>query len=203
MLDLKKVAVTGGLSSGKTAVCTLFGQCNAYVVNADEIVHQLLTLQSPIGKQVLALLGRSVVKNGELDRALIAKKVFKNPLLLKKLEEYLYPTVFEIIERHYQSAKHLNSPLFIVEIPKLFEAKRESWFDVVITVTADDEISLQRYLSKGGTVDEYQKRMANQMTVKEKIARSNYIIENNGDLNQLKAAVTKLFHALNRRGVAP
>lgn len=202
MLDLKKVAVTGGLSSGKTAVCNLFGQCNAYVVDADEIVHQLLTLQAPIGKQVLALLGRSVVKNGALDRALIAKKVFKDPLLLKKLEEYLYPAVFESIERHYQEAKHLNSPLFIVEIPKLFEAKKESWFDVVIMVTAEDEISLQRYVSKGGTIDEYQKRMANQMAVKEKVARSNYIIENNGDLNELKIAVTKLFHALTRRGVA-
>lgn len=203
MLDLKKVAVTGGLSSGKTAVCNFFEQFDAYVVNADKIVHQLLTLQTPIGKQVLALLGRSVVKNGELERSRIAKKVFKDPLLLKKLEDILYPAVFESIERHYQEAKQINSPLFIVEIPKLFEAKKEKWFDVVITVTADEEITLQRYVSKGGTKDEYQKRMTNQMGVKEKIARSNYVIENNGDLNLLKLTVTKLFHALTRRGVAP
>lgn len=203
MLDLKKVAVTGGLSAGKTAVCKLFAQFNAYVVNADEIVHRLLTLQTPLGKQILALLGKHVVKNGELDRALIAKKVFKDPLLLKKLEKNLYPAVFESIERHYQEAKQINSPLFIVEIPKLFEAKKEGWFDVVITVAAAEEVRLQRYISKGGTKDEYQKRMANQMAVNEKISRSNYVIENNGDLNELMSSVTKLFHALTRRGVAP
>jgi len=201
MLKLKKVAVTGGLSSGKTAVCHFFGQLNAYVVNADTVVHELLALTSPLGKQVVALLGKEIVKNEALDRTLIAQKVFKDPELLKKLEACLYPSVVKEIERHYREAKHLNSPLFVVEIPKLFEAEMENWFDVVITVVAEEPICIARYEKMGGTKDEYHKRMSNQMPVEEKIARSNYIIENNGDLGQLKSSVTKLFHAL--RGVAP
>lgn len=200
MLKCRKVAVTGGLSSGKTAICNLFGQLNAYVINADDIVHQLLSLKTPIGQQVVALLGPSIVKNGMLDRKLIAKKVFKDPLLLKKLEESLYPTVFERIERHYREACHLNSPLFVVEIPKLYEAKRESWFDAVIAVSADEEICMERFESKGGSKEEYRQRMKNQMPVKEKIVRSNYMIENNGNLDDLKVSVAQLFHVLTRRG---
>lgn len=208
MLKCKKVAVTGGLSSGKTAVCHLFGQLNAYVVNADKVVHELLSLQTPIGNRVVALLGSVVVKNGALDskvldRNLIAQKVFKDPLLLKKLEAVLYPAVFERIEQHYQEALHLKSPLFIAEIPKLFEAKMESWFDVVITVAAEEDVCMERFESKGGTKDEYRQRMNNQMPIKEKIERSHYVIENNGDLSLLKSSVTNLFHVLTQEEFHP
>lgn len=201
MLELKKVAVTGGLSSGKTAVCHLFGQLNAYVVNTDAIVHELLAQHSPIRQQVVALLGKDIVKNGALERAWIAEKVFNNPELLKQLEECLYPAIIERTERHYQEAKHVNSPLFIVEVPKLFESDMESWFDVIVTVDTEESVAIERFENRGGTKDEYQKRMAHQMPVKEKVARSHYIIENNGDLKSLKSAVTQLFHVL--RGVAP
>lgn len=196
MLNLKKVAVTGGLSSGKTAVCNFFKQLNAYVVNADELVHQLLSPESPAGQQVVSLLGT-------LDRQKIASLVFNDPALLKKLEECLYPAVFEKIERHYQEAKHLNPPLFVVEIPKLFEAGMENWFDAVVTVSTDEKLSLERFLKKGGTKQEYERRMANQMPSSEKMKLSTHIIENNGDLKQLKDAATKLYHVLTQQELHP
>lgn len=198
MLNCKKVAVTGGLSSGKSAVCNFFRNLNAYVVSADEIVHQLLSLDTPTGQQVAAIFGPGVIKNNELDRQAIASIVFKDPTLLKKLEECVYPAVTKIIERHYQEAKHLNPPLFLVEIPKLFEAGMEEWFDVVITVSTDESLCRERFEARGGTDQEYARRMANQMPLEEKIKRSNYIIENNKGLDELKTSVAKLFYVLTQ-----
>lgn len=203
MLNLSKVAVTGGLASGKTTVCNFFKELNAYVVNADELVHQLLSQDASIGQQVVSLLGEEIVKEGELDRKQIAEKVFSDPLLLKKLEECLYPSLFEQIKRHYQEAKQLNSPLFVVEIPKLFESGMNHWFDAIITVSTDEPISLERFGKKGGTKNEYIRRMAAQMPLVEKIKLSTYVIENNGDLDTLKSSVIKLFRVLTRTGVAP
>ncbi len=196
MLNLKKVAVTGGLSSGKSAVCNFFRNLNAYVVSADEIVHKLLSLDDPVKEQVLVLFGT-------LDRQAIADKAFKDPSLLKKLEECIYPAVTKTIERLYQEAKNLNPPLFVVEIPKLFEAGMEKWFDVVITVSTNEALSLKRFEARGGTDLEYARRMANQMPIKEKIMRSNYIIENNEGLDELKSSVTKLFYVLTQEELHP
>lgn len=203
MLNLKKVAVTGGLSSGKSAVCNFFRKLNAYVISADEIVHQLLSLETKTGQQVAAIFGPSVIKNEKLDRQAIADVVFKDPALLKKLEECIYPAVTKIIERQYQEAKHLNPPLFLVEIPKLFEAGMETWFDAVITVSSDENLCRKRFEAKGGTEEEYARRMASQMPIKEKIRRSNYIIENNGGLDELKTSVEKLFHVLTQEELHP
>lgn len=203
MLNFKKVAVTGGLSSGKSAVCNFFRKLNAYVVSADEIVHQLLSLDTPTGQQVAALFGPDVIKNEALDRQAIADLVFKDPALLKKLEECVYPAVTKIIERHYQEAKHLNPPLFLVEIPKLFEAGMEKWFDAVITVSTDEKLCRKRFESRGGNDHEYARRMASQMPVEEKIKRSNYIIENNEGLDELKTSVAKLFYVLTQEELHP
>lgn len=203
MLKFGKVAVTGGLSAGKTVVCNFFKQFNAYVVSADEIVHQLLTLKSSVGRQVAELFGHEVIHEGELNRKRIAAKAFKNPLLLKKLEECLYPAVFELIERHYQEAKDLNPPLFVVEVPKLFEAGMEDWFDAVITVTADADVARKRYEGKGGSIKEYDERMANQMPIENKIKHATYVIQNNGDLATLQESVANLFHVLTQEELHP
>lgn len=203
MLNFKKVAVTGGLSSGKSAVCNFFRKLNAYVVSADEIVHQLLSLDTETGQQVAAIFGSDVIKNNTLDRPAIAERAFSDPSLLKKLEECIYPAVIKTIERHYQEAKHLNPPLFLVEIPKLFEAGMEKWFDAVITVSTDEELCRKRFEDRGGTDQEYDRRMANQMPIKEKIKRSNYIIENNGGLEELKTSVAKLFYVLTQEELHP
>lgn len=200
MLELKKVAVTGGLSSGKSAVCNFFKQLKCYVISADEIVHNLLSLQTDEGHNVVALLGDEVVENGKINRKLIAKKVFNDPLLLKKLEECLYPAVSKEIKRHYQKAKHLNPPLFVVEIPKLFESGMNAWFDVCLTVAADESLAADRFVLKGGSKKEYDQRMKEQMPIAEKSKRSNYILKNNGSLEDLKAAVNNLFHEITIRG---
>ena len=119
---LRKIAITGGLSCGKSSVCRIFKELGAYVISADEVVHQLLSPTTNLGRQVISLLGADIVVDKQIDRSKIAKKVFKQPALLQSLENLLHPAVRDEIEKQYQQiANQPSPPLFVVEIPLLFE----------------------------------------------------------------------------------
>ena len=79
MLKVKKIAVTGGLSAGKTTVCQLFKNLGAYVMSADEIVHRLLSTEISIIQQVVSQFGTRVLSGDQLDRKKIADLVFSCP----------------------------------------------------------------------------------------------------------------------------
>lgn len=197
MLILKKVAVTGGLSSGKSSVCRIFKQLGATVVSADEIVHQLLTPESPIGKKVVELIGVSCLVNGQIDRSVIAKEVFKNQNLLKSLENILHPAVKAEIDRAFAKAKHEGKTrLFVVEIPLLFESSSEG-YDKTIAVFTDEKTAQRRFSeSTGYGPEEYVKRMSQQLSPHAKAERADFVIKNEGTLQDLHAAVSKIYNKL-------
>ena len=196
MLTSRKVAITGGLSSGKSTVCHLFKELGAYVVSADEIVHQLLSPETTLGQQVINLLGNEVVKNGNFDRKAIAGRVFQNDALLRQLETLLHPAVDAEMKKQYDKIKDKDS-LFIAEIPLLFEAGyKTDWFDVIITVDAPEEVSKARFVALGGSKEEYQRRMRRQLPTKLKSSQSHYTIYNDGDLDSLRSHVSQLYHVL-------
>ncbi len=198
-LKLKKGAVTGGLSCGKSSVCRFFKEIGAYVVSADQIVHELLTPDTNLGQKVIELLGQDILENKKINRSIIASKVFHQPSLLKSLETIVHPVVFEEIEKKYQEAKNKgNYKLFIAEIPLLFEARKENLFDFTIAVVADSKICQSRFLkSTGNSLDEYLIRTENQLSPDEKARRSNFVIVNNGSLDEMREAVEKIYNNLN------
>lgn len=195
MLSLKKLAITGGLACGKTSVSRFFQELGTYVVSADEVVHQLLSLSNNVGQQVLALLGNNCLVDGKIDRTIIAKKVFEDRALLNSLEELIHPIVLNEIKKQYQQVNNQGkAPLFIAEIPLLFEVSSDSFFDKTIAVWTPPEICKKRFTAATGYgEDEYFKRMANQMPAGEKARRADYVIDNSGNLEQTHQAVVNLF----------
>lgn len=193
-IKIRKIAVTGGLSCGKSSVCRIFKELGAYVVSADEVVHQLLSPTTNLGRQVISLLGADIIVDKQIDRSKIAKKVFKEPTLLQSLENLLHPAVRDEIEKQYrQIAQQPSPPLFVVEIPLLFETGADRFYDATIAVIADPEDSQQRFeKSTGYDKEEYKRRMARQLSQEEKASRATYVIENKGSLADLHEAVTKL-----------
>lgn len=206
MLRLGKVAVTGGLSSGKSTVCRILKELGAYVVSADEIVHQLLSPETKLGQQVIQLIGPEIVIGGEIDRSEIAKKVFNldstsrfnQQALLKSLEGLLHPAVREEIERQYkQCMKESVSPLFVAEIPLLFETNGDAGYDYTIAVVSDPEACLKRFTaSTGYGKKEFHQRMARQLSPEEKARRADFTIFNHGSLEELRANVKKVYDTM-------
>lgn len=183
---LKKIAVTGGLASGKTTVCDVFQELGAYVVSADQIVHQLLS-KSAVIQKVEKLLGSQVVKDAKIKRDQVANLVFTNPTLLHKLEALMHPLVFKEIKNQYKKAIEKKATLFVAEVPLLFEAGFDSFFDQTVAVVAPENECEKRFGK------DYAQRMSRQLNPEHKAQKANYIIENLGSLEELKTKAKNLF----------
>lgn len=199
MLALRKVAVTGVPSSGKSSVCHFFNTFGAHVENADAIVHEMLTIKHPVGKAVVDLVGPDIVEEGTLNRNKIAKRVFADPNLLKTLESLIHPEVEkEINRRHRQADIQHTFPLFVAEVPLLFEAKMDPVFDKVITVVADLSSCRRRFtLLRGpGSEKTFDQRLARQWSQEKKAEYADYIVTNMGQEEELESTVKALFTEL-------
>jgi dephospho-CoA kinase len=197
VLILRKVAVTGGIASGKSTVCKFFGELGACTVSCDDIVRELLTVDSPVGPQVIQLLGPNIVLSPTgFDRKKIAAKVFADKTLLDALESILHPTVRQRVQQEFERASP-SFPLFVVEVPLLFETGSESWYDATVTVVASEKTMNTRFLQRSGAVElDFQQRMARQMPAEEKAKRAAYLVFNDGTLEALRQQVQSLFHKL-------
>lgn len=191
--SLKRVAVTGGLSSGKTTVCKLFKELGAYVVSADAIVHKLLKPTSDVGQKVIELFGPEVLVDGHIVRAAIANKAFQQPELLRSLENLLHPVVLEKIKEHYQYAAQFLFPLFVAEVPLLFESGHDKYYDATVAVIAADKICIERYKAKGGTEEEFLRRMARQLSPQAKAEKATYVVVNNESVEETMASVANIY----------
>lgn len=197
---LVKVAITGGLSCGKSSVCRFLKELGAYVISADAVVHQHLTPLTKLGQQVISLLGSDIVDGSKINRSKIALKVFHDPELLRKLEKITHPVVQHEMESLYAKISHENKfPLFVVEIPLLFEAGWSGWFDATVSVLASPEACKARFVQSGHTEQEYEDRMKFQMDPFEKARLADYVIENNGSLEDLKNQTHHIYKILTQR----
>ncbi len=187
---MRKIAITGNLASGKSTVGRILQEYGAYVVDADEIVHGLLSPNTPTGKKVIELLGPEIVDGNQLDRKKISEIVFSDFKKLTSLEKILHPAVKQDIDRRFNHVK--NNPsykMFVAEVPLLYEAGMEKDFDLVIAVIADEKVARQR-----STAAQFDKRYARQN--KDKAAKADFVITNNGDLNMLRSSIDAILDRL-------
>ncbi|WP_348663674.1 dephospho-CoA kinase [Chlamydia vaughanii] len=198
MLELLKVSITGDLSSGKTEACQVFQDLGAYVISADKVSHSFLIPHSHIGRRVVDLLGPEVVVGSVFDKKAIAEKVFDNRALLQDLEAILHPEVCRIIEEQYSRvAQERKHPLFIAEVPLLYEIHYAGWFDRVILITADENIRRERFTKKTNCSDlNFYQRCARFSSQEEKMMHADIIMENNGTKEELRHKVEEYFYAL-------
>lgn len=194
-----KLAVTGGLSSGKSVVCHFLKELGAYVISADAIVHCLFSENTQLKKDVVNLLGSEVLTSGKIDRRKIAEKVFDERAILFQLERIIHPLVRDEIAKAYKEfLDRKEGEFFVAEVPLLFESAMSQDFDKTLTVAASPESCIKRFVeSKSSTRKEYFKRMERQSPLSEKVKRADFVIENNGTLQELKQKVINLYRLLN------
>ena len=198
MLTLKKVAITGGVACGKTAACHFFEKYGAYIVSADDIVHNLLNSHKNIQRQVIDIVGEDVIVEGGLCRERIAEKVFDDKSLLVQLEEILHPAVYSEIDALYSRVYNEKKyKAFVVEVPLLFETGRERSFDITITVIADVETCRERE-RKGSChrKDDFDARMLRQLPMVEKALKADIVIVNDGAIEDLEKKVKDIIHGI-------
>ncbi len=170
-----RVALTGGIGSGKSTALAMFASRGAAVLSSDAVVHELLE-RPGIRKRVAARLGIEALPGGEAGRRRLAGIVFGDDARLGSLEDVLFPLVRARITEWLATAG-AGAPVAVVEIPLLFESGMEDMFDQVVLITAPEEMRRERY--GGGTAD-FAKRAQRQLPEEEKRLRAQVVFENTG-----------------------
>src|SRR5262249_31024507 len=147
----------------------------------------------------IALLGDDIIVGQTLSREKIAQKVFADPILLKELEKRIHPEVQKAIVGHYKVALQKRAPLFVAEIPLLFEAEMQDYYDFIIVVVSDEALGKERFRY---SEEEFTRRSQRLMPIEEKIKKADLVIENNQSLAELRDTVAKTFNLLTLREVS-
>ena len=182
-----KIGITGNIGSGKTTLTKLFDRQKSFIFNADKEAKKHLKKHSVLQKKIVNIFGNEILTSTDLDFQKLANIAFKNQKNQKILNGIIWPEVSLLIEYSLREAEKENFKYFIVDAALLFEANFNHFFDYIILVTADKKIRVDRAL-KRKTIDlsQIKKRMALQISDKEKINTSDFVIYNNKNKDDLK-----------------
>ncbi|MBM3710827.1 MAG: dephospho-CoA kinase [Actinobacteria bacterium] len=185
-----RVALTGGIGSGKSLVGEILEELGALVIDSDQLAREVIERGSPGYEEVITVFGDSILSEGQIDRSKLAAVVFKEGDLRKKLESIIHPLVREAAEK--LARKLPSGAILINQIPLLVESDGAKRFDYVVTVSADEEIRRERLRLRGLKDYEITQRMAAQVSDSEREKIANYIIRNDGSIDELTRAVEEL-----------
>ena len=174
-----KIGLTGGIGSGKSVVAELLQIMGIPVYDSDASSKNMCNTDESLIKSMISLFGPELYKDGLLDGKLLADHVFGNETALKAVNALIHP----VVVRDFMEWCKLNSqyPILVMESAIIFEAGLEHLFDRIITVTAPEEIRIERICKRNGMSSESVKvRLKNQISESERISKSDIIIVNDG-----------------------
>ena len=142
-----KVALTGGIGSGKSAVAEMLEECGAIVLDSDQLARDVIERGTQGYEAVLATFGDAILSDGEIDRAKLAGIVFQDEVKRKTLEGIIHPLVRDAAENVMKKVP--SDSVVVNQIPLLVETNGAKRFDYVITVSASEETRRSRLLERG------------------------------------------------------
>jgi dephospho-CoA kinase len=188
------VALTGGIGSGKSTVGQIFEDLGAVVTDSDQLARNVVERGTTGFDQIVAAFGDEVLKNGDLDRAALAEVIFKDPSKRTELEQITHPLIRRAFAKIVETAK--NDSIVINQIPLLVESKHDYKFDHVITISATEEVRIQRLLMRGLNLTQIKQRIGAQSTDAQREAISDTVISNDKDHSELLLEVEKVWELL-------
>lgn len=192
----KIIGLTGGIGSGKTTIARLFEAEGIPVYISDDEAKKIML--SPITvEKVKQEFGDRVIDNNQIDRKVLSEIVFNNPEQLKKLNSIVHP----LVKKHFDDwvKQNSNHPFVIKEAAILFESGSYKYCDKIITVTAPEEIRILRVIKRDNVNrEEVLRRIGNQISEKERIERSDFVIHNE-DKNTAKEQFLEILKILKKK----
>jgi len=189
------IGVVGEIGAGKGAVCRTLKKLGATIIDVDRIGHKLLT-QEDVKNELVAAFGEEILKeNGKIDRKALARKAFRSQKNIKALNEIMHPRIKAVIENAFEKY-HKNKPL-VLDIALPEEIGVTEYFDVIIFVTADFDVRVERIKRRGWTKAELERRekmMKASLALKEK---ADFVIKNENKFELLNKEIEEIWTKIN------
>ena len=195
-----RIGITGGLGSGKTTVARFFGDRGAQVFDADSEAKLILLRHEPARQAVIEAFGEAVLNEaGEIDFERLAAYAFATPERQRRLNDIIHPEVILAAEREMAAASRRGVAMFVLDAPLLFEARLEQYLDFTLAVVADEELRVKRARERGTLSEaDIRKRARLQLSDEERAARADFVILNNGTLDELHEQLQAIYDDLGR-----
>jgi len=200
------VGLTGGIASGKSLVTRVFRDLGAHIIDADKIVHSLLSTGQGVCREVIAHFGKDVgLPDGSVDRRKLGEIVFNHPEERAWLNQCIHPRVFEAYQiqvRHLEERQ--PGAIVVLDAALLIETGYHRHMDKLIVVYADQKDQVKRLMERDRfTLEQALARISSQMPLAEKRKYADYVIENTGTREETEHQARELFEKLkaeaNRR----
>lgn len=185
------LGLTGGIATGKSTAVNFFKRMGIKIIEADEIAKDITNNKKVIEK-IIEVFGKEVLKKNKLDRQKMREIIFSDEEKLKKLNEITHPEIIKKILEEIE--KNKTEKLLVVDVPLLYETEFEKYTDKVLLINCIKDIELNRLMERDNITYELAMNMINaQMCMKEKLKKADFIIDNNGNLEEFYNKLDKFY----------
>ena len=190
---MKLIGLTGGIASGKSTVSAILRRLGAKNIDADALARQIVEPHQPAWNEIVGTFGKEILQSDQtLDRKKLRKLVFDKPNARKKLEAITHPRIRRLAQEKIAESAATGAPLVVYEAPLFFETGIHVWLRPVILVACDTATQKRRLQERDNLTEaEIEQHLGAQMSLEEKRKLANYVIENNGTLEELESAVER------------
>jgi dephospho-CoA kinase len=192
-----KVALTGGIATGKSYVLDRVRGHGVPCLDADVLAHGVTKAGTEATTAIAARFGPAILEpDGSIDRKALGAIVFEDETARRALEAIVHPAVYRSIAAGLRAFELMGSQLAVVDVPLLYETAHERDFDRVIVTACSVDRQLQRLLTRGMSEMEARRRLSAQLPTEDKAARADYVIRTDGSLEETDRQVERILHGL-------
>ena len=193
-----KVALTGGIATGKSYVLEQFRRRGVPCLDADLLAHGVMAPGTEAAAAIAARFGPEILRaDGAVDRAKLGPVVFADPSARRDLEAIVHPAVYRAIAAGVRAFELVGGgPFVIVDVPLLYETGAEKDFDKVIVTTCTPEKQIARLVARGLTDAAARQRLAAQWPTEKKTARADFVIDTDGSPDETNVQVEEIYQLL-------
>ncbi len=189
------IGLTGSIGTGKSEAARQLEALGASIISADQVGHEAYTPNTEAWQQVVAAFGDTILgKDGEIDRRKLGEIVFSDPSQLEKLNEIMHPRMARMVADKIKVLRSQGVEVVVVEAALLFEAGWDTLVEEVWVTDSPEQVVIERLKKRNGlSEEEARKRISSQMDRSERLERSDFVIDNSGDMAGLESAIKELW----------
>jgi dephospho-CoA kinase len=198
MTSVRRIALTGGIATGKSQVRAQLAAYGVATIDADALAREVVAPGTPGLEAVVRRFGSDVLNmGGALDRRKLAALVFADPASRRDLEAIVHPAVQQATDSWFDSLDPAAHPFAVAEIPLLYEVGREGAFDAVIVAACKPETQVRRVMARDAVTEtEARQRLVAQLPIEDKVRRAVYAVSTDGTIDETNRQLWDLYHRL-------